>query len=370
METIPSFWKLFDPIVPEAVRCRLFSTAVEVADSRGAEYNRESGPFLDAVRRKHLPKSLSRLDILKRLLENLDTLCGEDDGLKVELAPKFEEAGRIINLFQTTIIEPLVQVDNAGTEELARTTIEQLRSSAGDVARKAEAYFFNSAREVQRQALHTVVDLRDKPDDHEVSIVSIDMAQYGRHSEVTDHYGRAQAVFALNQQIADAVQSAFRSVFDERETIIVNLGDGVLVILKALPENGHPAERAYQACSRFLQSIDAANHGKDPDLRLHFRTGIATGTVAMKEARVPAANIVHCQSGGVPLAQATRLQAAAKTGEIIACAGTWNRFSEATKEKFGPEESVSGKAHEKKTIACRRSRCVPPSAEENASSTN
>src|SRR5664279_4815838 len=81
------FWNCFYEIIPEAVRCRFFCTAMGIVNGRLRELNRESGPFLDAIRRSHLPCALRRLSILKDFAGGLSSFTADSDDFRLEMDP-------------------------------------------------------------------------------------------------------------------------------------------------------------------------------------------------------------------------------------------------------------------------------------------
>ena len=112
--------------------------------------------------------------------------------------------------------------------------------------------------------------------------------------------------------------------------------------------------------------LDRENARIDEDeLRLHFRVGICTGSIAICEKRLRDGRVFGFEVGGVNIGKAVRLQSAAKTGEILACAQTIICSNGARQEGFpAQDEQVYGKKHEKRPIKAYRRRVLRPHHEE------
>lgn len=156
-ENSPQFWDQFETIVPEAVRCRFLSTAMGIADARAVEYERESGPFLAAVKETHLPCALLRLDILKKEAQALVAVYSANDELIKRTSGLVSEALKLISIFQTEVVDPLDNVLKQGDEAGARNVVTSLVTIAAGIARAARANFMRAVGELEQAVVNSVV---------------------------------------------------------------------------------------------------------------------------------------------------------------------------------------------------------------------
>jgi class 3 adenylate cyclase len=357
------FWDQFDGIVPEAVRCRFFSTASAIADARAKEYRRESGSFLSAVESTHLPGSLRRLSALKREFEVVSYFYGDDYQVKHadrRRASEFiEEAAQIVASFEEQIVVPLVEVVKRQDEGYAREVIMLLKQAAEKIRSSAQASFERAVEELEEAVVRSVVFVG--PLEGFVSCVSLDLFRYGTYARRLHDLIEARGVEELNRRIQRQIDAAIKDQgIPLKDVVKIETGDGAILIFKSNQADGIAvlANRAYGFSSAFLSEIAKENDRKHLDEQLHFRIGICSGTISGEHSRIRRMEIVQCRVGGIPLGVAVTLQSAAATGQILACEVTRNALPSEVQEKFGESQLIHGKPHEP-SIQAYRYQCVP-----------
>jgi class 3 adenylate cyclase len=363
VRSVRPFWDSFRPILPEAVRCQLFHTAAMFAASRAAEYDRETGgresrqpgSFKHAVVTDHLPTLVKRMKTLYDLAGALGAFYGNDDESSVLAAPYLSEAFALVARHETEILEPMEAIARSDDEEAAKKKLRELVFVAQSIALAAKALWEKSITELEK-AVTTLSVCCDGLECRFVSVVSIDLAQYGRHIEVINSYTEAEGVFSFNRKIRQKIQQALaENGFGSKDVITINTGDGALLLfLGNRDESPEPAKRAYAFSTSFLDAFNGGSEGvKRNDHQLHFRVGICTGVVATENTYVRMSGINQCNAGGVAIGTAVRLQSAAEIGEIVVCAQTWKYFDRDVRDRFSGQVEVPGKPHENSILAHR-----------------
>jgi class 3 adenylate cyclase len=358
------FWNHFEGSVRDSVRCRYLRAASEIVGARAKDYELESGPFLTAVTNTHLPCAIRRLDLLRNELEVLKNFY--DDASITREPEQLNHAFRIAARFENQVVMPLDQATKGKDEEQARNVIKSLKRVAREIARDAEDGFTQAVSGLEQSVVRSVV--QDSSLTQFVSCVSLDLAHYGAHAKIIHDYNEAPGVFTFNRKIHKAIDAAITAgEIPTEEVIKIDTGDGAILLFVTVKDNGRGVvtDRAYRFSDTFLKASAKDNEGVDLDNQLHFRIGICSGIVTLEQSRVRRTDITQCRAGGLPLGTATRLQAAARTGEIVACSNTVQQLPPKSQDVFSQEEKVLGKTHEKTPIRAHRSRCVPPRPEED-----
>jgi class 3 adenylate cyclase len=358
------FWDSFHPVVPEAFRCRIFATTSIFAASRIAEYARESGglefrqpgSFLHAVQTDHYPTAMKCCKTLHRLAEALRACYGDDASL-VSAEPFIREATALIARYEQEIFNEIEKLTKSEDEGGAKKRIRDLAFVAQDLAKKAQELFEKSVAELESAVTKSALYCGGFQSPW-VCVVSLDLAQYGRHSRLINNYSDAEGVFAFNRRIRQELDKALQSVnVEEGRVIVINTGDGALLLFLSGREDrpqSDMASSAYGFSTSFLKAFEEANFNVVPaENQLHFRVGISTGRVALENTCVRASPINQCHVGGLPIGTAVRLQSAAQMGEIVACSRTHSLFPDEVQKKFGEQVKVPGKAHEEEIPAHR-----------------
>ncbi len=190
------------------------------------------------------------------------------------------------------------------------------------------------------------------------TVVYLDMARYSAISRSLEklHGLGAGATAKLNAQVHGFVRQAVADVGVVLDEVFVkDTGDGAILVF---PEPA-PADRFASAFHR-----RAAEHNRptshENERRL-FRVGICSG-----ELRRTAAGDV----AGTVIGNAARLEAAAKTGEVLIDAESWEGLPEEQQRAYGPVELVQGKVHDPEFRVRRRRVTVHSRAPEPPESRN
>jgi len=357
----PPFWDRFQSLVPDIVRCRFLAKAVQIADGRAAEFKRERGPALPAIKSTHLKRAIQRLNELKGDIEVLKTFYPESALSDPCLDPVF----KIIAKFEERFVHPLDEVAKNGDEANAQAAVKSARRVVVEIARLAEKSFDSTIEELEQRIVPSV--LYHGSLIGFVSCVSLDLAQYGAHARVVHNYTESPGVLDLNRRLQREVEVALKVAGVPLEEVIkIDTGDGAIVIFVTGQAEGKKVvtDRAFRFSSAFLNAIAKGNDQIDVENQLHFRIGICSGMVAMDISRVRRSEITQCRAGGVAIGTAVRLQSAARTGEIVVCAATWKELCPETQDKFNTQQQICGKIHEKVPILAHSWQCTPPRPEE------
>ncbi len=186
-------------------------------------------------------------------------------------------------------------------------------------------------------------------DGHECNqtIVFLDLCHFSqiiRSLEIGQRIG-PMATQVVQNQIEELIRFAVKqSGCTWDKCFIKGTGDGaVLCFPSALA-----ADRFAEAL--LVHADEDYNRQASHDLEHRcFRVGIYTGNV-IRTAR---------DIAGAAVAFAARLEAAAATGEVLMDAGSWATLPPEVKERYGPEEQVSGKQHDRPFSARRRRVGIP-----------
>ena len=358
----PPFWDRFEPIVPQAVRCRFFSRALGILGARAREYSRESGPFVEAVTETHLPVAIQRLQILKRDAELLAT-CYDDTA---NARGESDEAFRIVAKFETEIVDPLDRARSGKDESGAREVISSLRRVAPRIARIAEAALGPAVDELEQAVVGSVLSTERLTGF--VSCVSLDLARYGAHAATVSDYTKAPGLLEFNQMIHERIDAAvLRARVPADEVIRIDTGDGAILLFttsSSADGKAAVATRAYNVSVEFMRALARENSSIALETQLHFRIGICSGAIALVRSQLRRSGLVGCRAAGLPIGTAVRLQAAARTGEIVACTTTVQLLPTDADPRPKAAESIFGKTHEKKPIEAHRIQCAPPHPDE------
>lgn len=191
-----------------------------------------------------------------------------------------------------------------------------------------------------------------KAESKELSILSIDLVQYGRLLRNAHKAGKADAVFDdLNGEIASVINAAVEKAQALAKLILrVDTGDGALVLFDCPDAAVKVAIEVHNAARTRNEELD---HDID-DYHFHFRTGVATGRIKYTITKLCDDSFASSQMGGRPICVAVRLQAAASPAQVYICDWTWGKMrDDAVKHKFQANKEVSGKEHEEYRIKAR-----------------
>jgi class 3 adenylate cyclase len=225
--------------------------------------------------------------------------------------------------------------------------LQMAHRSCSEIAAQAEQHSAQTIGKLYEEiCVHAVID--HPTVDGQMTIVSVDLAQYGRMAEGVDSVIGASGIFKFNEDIRGIMERALEEKhIPLNEAILVNTGDGVLAFLKS-------ADHAVEFAEAVHLEVLSKNTQKSPGNQLHFRTGISTGFIVVQKKSTRDQKLAKHDMGGKPIAIAVRLQAACHPGRILICEDTYKALKGTIKGRFGKQSlMVQGKAHEISKIKAR-----------------
>jgi|GEM_PF-4034473 len=178
------------------------------------------------------------------------------------------------------------------------------------------------------------------------TIVAVDMSQFGRITHMIQDLMSIGEVLKFNQDIQRIFQKLAEAVCKENKPIILNTGDGALLIFDKPQEAVQFGEN--------LQTIaEKDNRGKEPQHQKHFRIGISRGEVIIQEERNADGTLVGHSVAGSPIVKAVRLETECKLGGVMIDDYTWARLSDEDQAAYSETRQVEGKSHESWKIQAR-----------------
>ncbi len=178
------------------------------------------------------------------------------------------------------------------------------------------------------------------------TVVCLDLSRYSATSRSLEvgHQLGAQALIILNNQILALVrQAAADARVDFERTFIKGTGDGAILAFST------PAAAERFAVAFHGRADEHSRHAVNDTEYSCFRVGIYSGELVRTDGDV----------AGVAVGFAARLEAAAKTGQILIDAESWSRLPAAQQRLYGDVETIHGKAHDP-TFQIRRRQVVTP----------
>lgn len=165
-------------------------------------------------------------------------------------------------------------------------------------------------------------------------MVYLDLARYSEISRSLQigHKLGAQATQILNNQIQSLVKCAVEETGSNfSEVFVKGTGDGAILHFE------NPSQ-AHRFAERFHQVAETEHNQKaNNELEYRcFRVGICTGEVLLSSGEI----------SGVAVSFAARLEAAARTGEILLDADSFATLPPDLAAGYGREETVTGKEHD------------------------
>lgn len=170
------------------------------------------------------------------------------------------------------------------------------------------------------------------------AMVDIDMSGFGVAAEEADEKYGAQGIRALKQEVAECVEQALNAVHVPKEkALIAEAGDGALLMFDS-------ARKAVEFGWHLHRRAKVHNDGFPTPTPMHFRVGIATGTVSV-ETRTTG-HLRGLDPSGMAITHAVRLQSKCGVGGLAINSVTYDLLIKAEQEKFGPSEPIHGKRTE------------------------
>ena len=184
------------------------------------------------------------------------------------------------------------------------------------------------------------------------TVAVVDMVGYSSIAKILEENINAASVAELNQQIHTFIAHSLEQIpGTEAYRLIAKTGDGAIVLFQHA-EDGH--RFGFQV---HLSAREHTGKRSESTAERWFRVGIATGDV-----NVTNASNVPCEYAGIAIANAVRLEASAKAGEIVVDANTFAKLSPESQALYGSEEIARGKHDERfRTRRCCVTKAIRPS---------
>jgi serine/threonine-protein kinase len=163
------------------------------------------------------------------------------------------------------------------------------------------------------------------------------MVGYSSIAKLLEENINAASVAKLNQQIHTFIADSLEQIpGTETYRLIAKTGDGAIVLFQ------HAEDAHRFGFQVHLSAREHTGRRSESTAERWFRVGIATG-----EVNVTSAPNLPCEYAGIAIANAVRLEASAKAGEIVVDANTFAKLSTATQALYGSEEVARGKRDER-----------------------
>ena len=176
------------------------------------------------------------------------------------------------------------------------------------------------------------------------TVLELDMVGYSSIARLLEQNMGAEAVAGLNAQIQGLVDVGLKAVGLQRDTtVLATTGDGAILVFDRADEAHRFAAVLHAAAKARSAAVSEAS------AKRRFRTGAATGEIVLR----PRAGGGY-DMAGVTIANAVRLEAAGRPGELLLDATTYDALPAELRVGYQAEEQVRGKREE--TFRARR--CV------------
>lgn len=184
------------------------------------------------------------------------------------------------------------------------------------------------------------------------TVVEIDLVGYSDIVRPLEDNLGVEVVAKLNQKIQEFIDIGLTKVNTNREKVVkATNGDNALVVFES-PIDAHYFAKAVHEHTKKHNDLR-----KTPSAERWFRIGCATGELS--EIREKGKEEI----AGVVIADAYRLEAAAKPGEILIDTTTYAKLPAELQKEYGSEEEVSGKRNER--LRAHRCRVIPTHEEKS-----
>lgn len=167
------------------------------------------------------------------------------------------------------------------------------------------------------------------------TIVELDLKGYSDLARELEENLSVEVVALLNEHIQGFVDAGLKAVKIPRgRAVLGTAGDNAFVVFGRAEQAHRFARAVYEAAQVHNASKTVAS------ARRWFRIGAATGEIDFRKQR--GKPIV----AGITIANAVRLEAAAKPGEFLVDVATFEALPASLQREYGPEETVQGKRNE------------------------
>jgi class 3 adenylate cyclase len=186
------------------------------------------------------------------------------------------------------------------------------------------------------------------------TVVELDLVGYSDVCRTLEENLDTEVVARFNEQIQQFVDVGLTTVEAERERVVLaTTGDGAIVAFD------NPSD-AHAFATAVLKATEAHNAKRTvASSQRWFRVGLATGDL-YQQPRDGGGQVI----AGTVIANAVRLEAAARPGQLVADAATFASLPTDVQALYGPEEMVPGKREER--FAARRCTIVAYTAAQDS----
>lgn len=167
------------------------------------------------------------------------------------------------------------------------------------------------------------------------TIVELDLIGYSDLARHLEENLSVKELALLDKQIQGFVDAGLKAVNLPRVAAVLSTaGDNAYVIFDQAGQAHRFALAVHEAAGKHNASktVESA--------RRWFRIGAATGEISIRNKRGKPT------VAGITIANAVRLEAAAKPGEFLVDTATFQALPPSLRRKYGPEETVQGKRKE------------------------
>ena len=167
------------------------------------------------------------------------------------------------------------------------------------------------------------------------TIVELDLYRFSDVALDLEEHLSAEVLLKFNDQLQGFVNAGLGSIAVSREAaVMADTGDGSILAFDDADTAHSFAEAVHNACRvhNASKTVAAAQRW--------FRIGIASGEMAIDSTTQPP------RIGGIVIARAKRLEAAATIGEIVIDLDTYAALDVKYQALYGPEQVIQGKRHE------------------------
>jgi class 3 adenylate cyclase len=168
------------------------------------------------------------------------------------------------------------------------------------------------------------------------TILELDMVGYSSVARMLEQSLGPAAVFNLNQSVQTLVHRGLAETkLDSPDTVLLTTGDGAILAFDY-------AEQAHRFAEAFHATAREYNEAKtEVSAKRVFRTGAATGEIYLQRLGTGGFDF-----SGITIADAVRLEAQAKPGELLIDNNTFSNLPPFMQSLYHGEEEVRGKRNE------------------------
>lgn len=255
----------------------------------------------------------------------------------------------LLEQLDSTVFKPLRKASK-GSKEEARRAISCVREAAKRL-RDETSVESDSAQKLLTEAaqqLRCMAASSSQKRTCRMTVVSIDMSEYGRLARMLQEIASVEHLFQFNQELQAFFIDKIKEIKAEPDDVpAINTGDGALFFF---PEPRHAV--------KFAQAVqlDASQRNRDAqtdDLKKCYRIGVCTGKVCMEESRSPDGKLLRFNVAGIAIARAVRLQARCQLDSVLICEDTHDLLPAKLRQRCGEARHFTGKRHENRKILAR-----------------